>query len=46
MGKIVGEATEKKLGLVKDPDLRLLAQIQFAAPLCGLPELAYPAIFF
>ena len=39
MGKILGDSAEQHLEVVPDADLRLLAQIELAAGLCGLPEL-------
>jgi hypothetical protein len=40
MGKVVGESAAQSLESVPDPDLRLFAQIELAAGLCGLPELS------
>ena len=40
MGKTSGHAAELKLDSVPDAELRLFAQIELAAALCGLPELA------
>jgi hypothetical protein len=39
MGKILGEVAEGQLDKVPDAELRLFAQIEFAAGLCGLPEM-------
>jgi len=40
MGKVLGEAAAQKLAGIKDSELRLLAQIELAAGLSGLPEMA------
>jgi len=40
MGKLLGEKAAQRLDSVPDPDLLLFAQIELAAGLCGLPELA------
>ena len=39
MGRILGDSAEQHLDEIPDSDLRLLAQIELAAGLCGLPEL-------
>jgi hypothetical protein len=39
MAKELGESAAPELAVIKDIDLRLLAQIEFAAGLSGLPEL-------
>jgi hypothetical protein len=41
----LGEDGAKYLHRIPDPDLRLLAEIEFAAALAGLPELAGPQRF-
>jgi hypothetical protein len=40
MGKTLGQAAGLKVDSVPDAELRLFAQIELAAALCGLPELA------
>jgi hypothetical protein len=40
MAKELGESAAPELAVIKDIDLRLLAQIEFAAGLSGLPELS------
>ncbi|MBV8831747.1 MAG: hypothetical protein JO108_21260 [Acidobacteriaceae bacterium] len=39
VGKVSQERAERKLGSIPDPDLRLIAQIELSAALCGVPAL-------
>ena len=41
MGRAVGDSAEQDLNKIPDRELRLLAQIELAAGLCGLPEMVY-----